>query len=806
MKTICFFFLFLSGTMLAHAQGLTGRLTDDKGTVVSHANVTLFRLPDTAWTTATLTDTTGRFSLAAPAPGRYFLQFSSIGFRGSATPEFTVDGTGFARDFGTIALKTDAQTLKTVSVRSLRPTIVQKADRLVVSVEGTALASSSTAFDVLARAPGVFIDQDGNIQLNGRSGVTVMLDGKLTYLSARELRTLLEGMSAENIRNIEIITNPSARFDAEGSSGILNINLKKNDRRGINGSTYAGWVYNGKQHAYNAGGNVNWKIGRWNSFLNLDFARRAGGREATFTRVFYGDQKTTYFDQVATGNFYVSGPPALRLGSDYSFNTRHSLGFMVNYGTNSLENDFLTSTYLGPEAKRPSEFIQADNYGTNTFTSFTSNLHYGGKFDTLGSGLTADVDYARITNRGEAYFYNFFTDLTGADPVRQDFLYTDVPNGFDIYSFKTDYTKAGPNGRKWETGVKASHVLSDNDARFYFNNGPQRELDPRRTNHFNYRENILAAYINYSGTLSKRISVQAGLRAEHTGSLGRMLTTGQTTERNYLSLFPSVFIQQKVSENYGVNYSYSRRIQRPYYGNLNPFLFYRDPYTWFQGNPYLRPQFAHAISITQTFRKTYNLVFNYQLTKDVIAELPLLDADSATTVYYTGNVNDGHNVGLTAMAPVRLTKWWDTQNTMVLSYTKFSMQDSKGELVNDQVFYMVQSNHTIQLPWDLRAELNLLYRGPSVSGLYQIAPWFRADAGLKKSLVKKKLDLSLTANDLFKGQRFRFATDINGNINDFDQYFRVRNIGLTLRYHFSKGSKTETRKANSLEEVNRTGG
>lgn len=770
---------------------------------INYATVALLAKGETKSAAGTLTDAHGRYTFAGVQLGDYELVLSFLGYESKTIRGLSIAEQKPIAAVGTVKLSVVATRLNEVNVQSMRPTITQEADRMVVSVEGTAMAAGNTAFTVLARSPGVFVDAEGNIQLNGRSGVTIMIDGKLTYLSARDLRTMLEGMSAENIKNIEIITNPSAKYDAEGTSGILNINLKKNTRQGINGSLYAGYTNNFLQYGYTYGSTINYKTGKWNSFLNLDAARRVGGREATFTRIFYGTNRTTYFDQVATGNFTAEGPPSVRLGTDYSINDRHSVGFTAYYVTNHAVSDFLTDTYLGYAPATPSQYIDADNVTNNTFTSFTSNLHYSGKLDTLGTTLSADLDYARISNRGEAKFYNYFTDLTLNQQTR-DFLYTSTPNGYTIYSAKVDFTRPLAPGHKLEAGAKTSRVVSDNDFRFYFNNEGLK-LDPQRTNHFNYRESIYAAYLNWNGKLSKRFTVQAGLRAENTQSLGNSYTIGQVTERNYLNLFPSLFIQQQVRENYEISYSYSRRLTRPNYGSLNPFRSYRDPYTYTEGNPYLRPQYTQAFSLNQTFRKVYNLSLNYNYNRDVMAEIPILDVANATTIYTTGNINDNYNVGLTAVAPLKLAKWWDTQNTSVLSYSKFSTVSSEGPLVNSQVFFMLQSNHTLQLPLSIRLELNLLYRGPAASGLYHMAAMHRVDIAFKRSFLKKKLDLTVNANDLFKGFRYYWTTDIGGNVNEFNQYFRWRSVGATLRYSFSKGQKVDTkRRNNSLEEINRT--
>jgi len=802
-QRLFFLLTFSTWGLLAFSQQgtLKGKLLDGKGAPLPFANVALLKAADTALVTGVVTDSAGAYAITTPDAGTYILRFTAIGFVRQKTAPFEVSGQSYSKDFGNTTLQTEVTTLQDVTVTALRPNITQLPDRMVVSVEGTAMAAGSNAYTLLTKAPGVFIDSEGNIQLNGRSGVTIMLDGRLTYLSARDLRTLLESMSAENIKNIEIITNPSSKYDAEGTAGMLNINFKKNTLQGINGSVYSSINHNFKQTGFGAGGNIAYKKGRWNSFLFLDGSRRVGGREATFTRVFFGDPTTTYFDQVATGNFVAQGPPSVRLGTDYTLNEKHSVGFMAAYTHNTAHSDFLTETFIGNAPNTPYQFIDADNFNSNIYTNYTGNVHWVNKIDTLGAQLSTDFDFVKITNKGEGHFYNYFTDVQSGQQTK-DFLYTSTPNGYNIYSGKIDWVKPFSNKQKIEAGLKASHVESDNDSRFYFaNNG--LVLDPLRTNHFTFEENIYAAYLNWSGPISKNITVQTGLRAEQTQNTGRQLTTKQDSSRSYLGLFPTLFVQQKVTDNYSINWSYSRRLSRPNYGNLNPFRAYRDPYTWWEGNPGLRPQYTHVFSIAQAFKKIYHLTLSYHRNTDVITEVPTLDVEKNVTIYTIGNLDNGHNISATALAPVKIAKKWDTQNTAVLAYAKFNTVTLNGPLQNDQLFYMLQSNHTILLPKDFKMELNLLYRGPAANGLYIMHSMHRVDVALKKSFLKKKLDVTVNAADLFKGMRYLWTTDINGNVNDFDQYFRFRSIGATVRYNFSRGQKVETKTRSTIEEVNR---
>ncbi|RAU82804.1 outer membrane beta-barrel protein [Pontibacter arcticus] len=810
---LCLYFTFslpVAGQQNPVGAGkISGVLVDSvSGKPVEFATIALLPGGTTQSIDVKLTDSGGKFTFNGLNPGSYDVAISFIGYQSKIIKQVAITPQKPEATLATIRFRGTATQLNEAKVVALRPTITQEADKMVVSIEGTALAAGKTAYDVLATAPGVFVDQEGNIQLNGRPGATVMLDGKLTYLSARDLRSMLEAMSAENIKNIEIITNPSAKYDAEGSSGILNINLKKNTLFGVNGNVSIGSTYNGKQYGYNSSGSINYKTGSWNSFLNVDVARRTGGREATFTRIFKGAEETTYFDQVATGNYEVEGPPSVRLGTDYMISDKHSVGFMAYFNTNNLYSDFLTETYIGNSPANPALFIDAKNYNTNRFTNFTSNLHYTAKYDTMGTQLTAGLDFVKIKNKGEGDFYNYYDSLAMGKPVVQDFLYTSTPGGFDIYAANIDFVKPLSGDRKLELGAKASQVTSDNDSRFYFNNGEVPVLDSKRTNHFIYNENIYAAYVNWNSKLAKEVTLQAGLRAEQTVSEGELRTTFEKSDRSYLNLFPSIFVQQKISDNYEINYNYSRRIQRPNYGQLNPFLSYRDPYTYWQGNPGLRPQYTHSIGVTQVFKKTYNLILNYQLVQDVIVELPTIIPETSTTIYTIGNVDDYKNLSLTAILPFRILENWDSNNTFLVAYNEYSAIVNGEQIINDQVFYMLQSNHNLALPHNFKMELNGTYQGPGVHALYKVEPRWWINAAIKKSFLDDKIDVSLNVNDIFKTQRLKIAAKVGeGNVNDFDQYFRSQSIGLTLRYKFNKGQKVEERKRNnSLEELNRTGG
>ncbi len=782
---------------------LTGTVTDEKNAGVGFVNVAVVNTAGSVVTGA-IADLEGSFQIISPAQGTYSLKITGLGYQTLQTQPFEVTGSNFTKDFGRLQLKADVKTLKEVTVQAMRPTITTEPDKMVVSVEGTALASGSTAYEVLEKAPGVWIDQDGNIRLNGKDGVQIMIDGKKTYLSGKELQNLLQGMAAENLKDLEIITNPSARYEAEGSSGIININLKKNQVVGMSGSVYGGYQYN-RLSTYTSGAELNHKNGKWNTSASLDLARRMRFRDMQMNRVFVNEDGNSSIDQDGYEEIKHFAP-ALRLSSDYDLNKQHSVGVMANLQYNASENRFSTDSYLRRPNTADNQYIRSVNDADSEFQNGNFNLHYVGKLDTLGTNLSADLDYVKISDRTDFEFLNLRTSINADAPTLTELLTSHNPTAYDIYSAKVDFTKVLSKVSKLELGAKASHVVSDNELKFYEVTETGKQLDDKRSSHFIYNENIYAAYANLSTKLGTTWSLTAGLRAEQTNTRGNSISKNKITDRDYLDLFPSVFLQQQVNENYQIGYKYSRRINRPYYEHLNPFIFYIDKYTTAQGNPYLKPSYTNAFELTQTLKKSYNLVLGYNLTTDFIAEVPFYNSKENITVFMQSNVDKYTNLTANLVAPVRISGKWEMNNNATLAYQRFSLNLNESTVLNDQIFFTVQSNQNIQLPKDIRMEVSASYQGPAVYGLYTLKSMWGVDAGFKRSFLNDKLTLSMNVTDIFKTRVMKINTSLDGNTNAIDQYHGAQSVRLNLRYRFNKGKEFEAKKRNnSLDELNRTG-
>ncbi|WP_210464761.1 outer membrane beta-barrel family protein [Rufibacter roseolus] len=796
---------FLTQAALAQTPGaITGLVVDEKGQPLPYGTVALLKAADASLFSGAAIELDGTFKMKTPAPGKYLVRISAMGFANQDLPVVEVKGAGFSHDFGKIALKQDSKVLKEVTVNNLRPAVDVQADKMVVSVEGTAMAAGNTAYEVLAKSPGVWVDQDGNIQLNGKQGVKVMIDGKLTYLDGKQLQTMLQGMPADNLKNLEIIANPSSKFDAEGTAGIININLKKNNLNGLNGSVYGGYQYNTKTTA-NGGVNLNLKQGKWSSSATLDLAQRPRKRTFSMNRTFEQEGENSYLNQSGKEEGTTFAPSA-RLTTDYDLNKNHSVGATVSLSSSRTNSGVNTnSTLLDPTEDGPI-YNQTTTHNRGKFNSASLNAHYVGKLDTLGTTLSADFDVARIKDNSPSDFLNYKTHAaTGA--IESEYFETLNPTSYQIYSAKMDYVRPFPSIKgKLELGAKASYVESDNQIDFYTLEGSQRIPDAKRKgDHFIYDENIYAAYSNFSATLTPKVTLQAGLRAEYTDSEGNSIPEQKVTPRSYLDLFPSVFVQQKISDNYTIGYNYSRRIYRPRYSNLNPFRFYIDANTYAQGNPYLKPEYTNSFQVTQTFRQNYNLIFGYAHTKDDISEVPAFYPETNTMVFQQRNV-ESEAWNATLVAPVTITSKWNMNNNVTIAYQIFNTEVDKKIIRNAQTMVMAQTSHNIMLPNNFKMEVNGSYRGKGVFNVYKTDPAGWVDVAVKRSFLKDQLEVNLAVTDIFRTQRMKGTSEVNGNINHINMYQFGQSVRLNLRYRFNKGEKFEMKRRNgSLDEVNRAG-
>ncbi|UZD21464.1 outer membrane beta-barrel family protein [Algoriphagus halophytocola] len=798
--TLFIYLLGISNLAAKDLSKVSGTVKDQNGQAVPYANVALISTHDGSLVDGAVSDEEGKFLIETGKTGKVKLVISSIGFTPFESEAFELKS-GLVKDFGSLSIQDEMTGLEEVTVKSSRPEIIIEPDKTTVNVEGTVMAEGSNALDVIGRSPGIYVDQDGNINLNGRSGATVMINDRLTYMSATELANFLRAMPAENIKSIEVINNPSSRFDAEGSAGVINLVLKKNTVDGIFGNVQLGSLYNG-QWLPNTGVALNVKKGKWSTNANLNYNHYGRFNDLEINRNFTLPEGVSNFFQDSritsrNKNLFFNG------SANYEINENQNFAINVQASnSNDTDNSKSLTTIITPGVDDTS-FLDSKNDSDGNGNRIFANLHYDAKFDTLGTKLSADVDFTRMNSDSESLLTNM---QWSGDDLSNTFDYNILTLNdmyYNIFTAKTDFVKPVGKGTI-ETGVKGSWVKSDNNLYLSRSEEEGPYVPDPNSNSFIYNENVLAAYVSYKGKFSDKLSFQAGLRGEHSDITGNSVTLGEVNNQKYFNLFPSAFLQQKVSDNYQIIYNVNRRITRPNYRLLNPFVYYIDPLTTETGNPNLKPQYSNNFEMNHVIKGAYQFTLGYSETEDAFMQVFVQDEESRTTTTYTDNFDKTRNANFQAIVPVDIRQWWATSNMLQVSYNRNKTQIGEDYLDNSNTSFMVRSQHNLTLPLGFKVEVMGIYIGPQIWGQGEISGFGWVDAGVTKSIMKDKLTISVNGTDLFRTRVIKADIDFAAIDTNFRQYQSNQGIRFTLRYQFAKGESFRVKSSTgSTEERNR---
>ncbi len=790
--------LFLVGSRLS-AQTKTngtvsGSVADQQQKPLDYATVSLLKAKDSSLVKGALTDDKGHYQISGISAGNYLVSVSVISYKKAFSKPFTISEANASFTIEKLVLTAGTQQLKGVSVVAQKPLIEHKIDRTVLNVENSVLAAGNTALEILQKAPGVTLDKDDNISLKGKQGVTVMINDKLTYLSAAQLATLLRSTDGNTIQSIEIITNPSAKYDAAGNSGIINIKLKKNKSVGTNGSIILSGGY-GAYPRTNESLTLNHKEGKFNFFGSYNHGNRQRYNQINIDRVVGSGSNTTYFSQ-KTFMPETDYQNNYRFGTDYDITKKHTIGFLVNGYFNGEQDNNITNTLIGAREGVTDSLQKTYSNLHQTYKNFAFNLNDRLQLDTAGQELAIDLDYSKFNNNNIAqYNTNFFlSDGQTQRPLLS--LRNQAPSIISIKTGKADYTKTLKKIGKLEVGVKLSDVRTDNDLQAQKLAGSSGYLnDTTCSNRFVYTEKISAAYVNLSHTF-KKLSVQVGLRAENTSSNGDLITKNQVVNRNYLNFFPSLFLQESINAKNDLGFTYSRRIDRPSYDNLNPFVYYLDQYTYSQGNPFLKPQYTQSFELNYTYNKTINVSLGYSRTSDVITEVIQTVNKASYDTQLNLQTQNAYSINLNA--PFTFAKWWTGNLNFNGFYLGFKSDSLLGaNLSRGKVAFQAKALNTFTLGKVFKAELSGDYQSPLVYGVFNIKPQYAVDAGLSKSFANKKLNVKFSVSDIFNTRTNNLSSYYaNTNINIY-QKRDTRVALLTLTYNFGNSKLTPTRRHNS---------
>ena len=795
--------LFNVYSSLAQHQ-ISGTIQDEQQQPLPSANVLLLSAADSSMVKGTVADTTGVYTLEAVADGNYLLSVQMVGYTSYFSEPFRPQAA--QQQWPAVRLAEATTELGEVVVKAAKPLMEVTSNALVMNVSASPILQNGTAKEVLEKSPGVVVDQDGNISVKGKSNVLVYLDGKPTYMSTSDLLQMLESMPAQNIEKVEIMDNPPAKYDAEGNAGIINIVRTAEAATGLNGTVGVNAGY-GLNHKFSSSLQLNYRQDKFNlfgdySYFNSEYANS----NDIFRRIpIPATGAITTFDQ-ESNNLGTPEGHNFRAGADWFITKKSTLGVLISGNDGQYVGTTNNRTVLGGVYDNPYDGLTAVNTRDNQWRSLTYNVNFEQNWETAGT-LKLDVDYVTRNSHSDQHNDNFYFSNSGTTSEPPLLVRTNTETSINILAVQADYSRSLGEGWQVEAGAKISRVATDNDLDFRTVSEGVSVLDTLRSNRFMYDEDISAGYVDVTKKWGDRWVLRAGLRGEHTFSQGESVTLDSLVQRDYFNLFPSVSASYTIPEQHSFSLSYSRRIDRPDYGNLNPFEYFLDRFTFSRGNPFLNPQYTDAYAFTYGLKNAVFVTLNYNHTTDAITQVLQQENATQTTFQTTVNLNQIKNYSVNLSAPVPVTEWWTANVNLTSFYNRIESPFSEGGFIdNDQFSYTANVQNTFTLPKDIKLELSGYYNSPMLYGMFEISEQYQMDIGATKTFGR--LRVQATLNDVFNWQGNRVIIrqgDVDATVvNDWEsQVFR---LNLSYRFGNDKIKKARQRGTASEELQKRVGG
>ncbi len=814
---LLFFLLFFS--LPAFAQiSISGKVQDERSAPIAYATVSLLH-PDSTLVTGAITDDQGTFALSTSVDD-YILQVSFIGYHTHCQ-----DVKAGVKNL-TVTLHEESRQLGEVEVSAKRPLIERQFDKLVLNVSNSPFAAGSNGKDILKKAPGVNVDKDGNVTVNGKS-VSVYIDDRPSYLSGEQLKAMLEGTDGNTIEKIEIISNPSAKYDAAGAGGIVNIKLKRNMMRGLNGflsAAYGGMYFGDVRKWRNTDMlslNLNYRTEKTYTAFSLSqyYADQAQTNEQRSTYTDSLGQQTERFDHSdydGRFQYYMA-----KLSNDWYIDKKNTLGFIVyapfmvfsrsvpegwGYGYSKID-----SVEVERSATQSDRKVYSQQY--------TGNLNFTHIFnDSLEQELTVNLDYnyQDLRNRGDQRTQTACPLIP--DSIQTMGLDINTRSVTNIYSakldFQTRFWKTGmiEAGAKWALATAANTMATDSTLNAL--------AIPTVYSDYNYSEHIAALYLSVAKQFGTHFNAKLGLRGEFTHSEGDWISADTTTIRNYFNLFPTAFVGYNPNEDWSMSASYTRRIRRPDYYSLNPVRRYHDAHHYSEGNPQLTPEFSHNVELNFAYSQYVSLTGYFSHSTDMITSRTevLPNGDGRTCLDNIGaSTTHGVSLSLTELPVVPIfTTDGDGKRTLQSAWLALSLEGdyrhyihraTDNSFVDRCHFGSVYAELTSYLPKDWTLSLYGNYDTPVTNGYVRYSSSLYTGCSVRKQWREKGLTLTLNVNDLLRSMQdeYEYLGLPEGSSSSVNYNYRVQNVVLSLNWAFGNRQYTKQRKVGNLEEASRLG-
>ena len=780
---------------------ISGYALNPEGNPALYSTVVLLN-KDSVQIKGVLSGEDGSFVLDKITPGDYFVQIRSVEFQTYTTNLISITP-NYKITLDTIQLATAINQLDEIVVKADKSLIEIHPDKMVYNVSASANASGSSGLELLEKAPGITIDMDNNIILQGKSGVQIYINGRPSRLSGTDLANMLQGMRSDNIESIEIITNPSSKYEAEGTAGIINIIMKKNPDTGLNGNLVTSY----SQGIYSRG-----SIG---STLNYNSEKLAFNTNVTVTESDYQDnfvevsEQRGYVLDMKTNGLYNRRGYNFSGGLDYYLNEKNSFtldGRVFITKRNDISKN--NTGIMDATSLIPVENLIAKNIEEVPSENYMLNLNYS-YVPGSTSNFSTDFSYGKYTDWGDSYQPNTYYDANMDSVLRTINDQFDTYVFIDILSGKIDYEKKF-DFLTFSTGAKYSYIKTDNTLDFYNIIEEKPVFDVTRSNKFDYEEKVAAFYFMLNAKPTEKLTLNAGIRMENTNSLGvldsEISTLDDRVARSYNDFFPNFGISYNNQKNSEISASIGRRINRPNYQYLNPFESKMSELQSWKGNPFLQPNYVTNYVISYSYKQRLVISNTYSVTKDFFANIFVI-VDNKASILTPRNMDKVINNGLSVTYPVKAFPWWKLSSFVNYNYETYE-GDLQGTLIDLSIHtYSGRVQNMFKIPGDIDLEVTYSYYSPWIwRGSVRVKANQRLNVGIKKAFFNKMLLVQLTGNDILRtGSDYHYNSNYGGIITDGVRTFDNRRFGINLTYNFgNQQAKARQRSRSAIDdELNR---
>ena len=774
---LLYFFLLLHFTCISQCR-IKGNIIDSLQAPLSYTPVGLLNYKDSSVYKGEVSDQQGAYCFENIENGTYFIRITAIGYTTFYSQKINVDST-LEIVLPAFVLKNSATSLNEIEVAAFKPTVEFKNGNVILNVENNLIAKGNTVLDLLKQIPGVIVDAQNNITINGVGGVRFLMDGRLQQLSDVQMTTILSGMSAESISSIELVKNPPAKYDAEGTGGLINIVTKKAKLKGINGSVNQSYSQ-GKKGRSASALTLNIKDNKFSAFSNLSYSNQRMYDLNRLDRTLTTAGVTTAFNQ--RGTIYTTNEAVnFNGGIEYEFSPKTIAGIFINDNvdhTQPVQN--ATTTVLEGNAFNYHSFSYRSEQ-RQTYSSPNINFNVLHKLDTVGSQLQFSSDYTDIKGNERKFVENHFFGPTDSEILPPTYYTTAVKSRYNVFFPKLDYTKVFKHDLSVESGLKGSFITIHNDADYALKNS---SADTVFKNYYVYKERILAAYATVTKTY-KKWRVTFGLRAEQTHVNGISKTSTFTLVRSYLNFFPSSSLDYKINEKNSLAGSYSYRIRRPGFERMYPARIYNDELNYSVGNPTIKPQYAHALSFNYNYNHFITATLDYRRIHNFMYWYTYANKQSKVNIDTTFNfrLRNFYNWGMFIQKQI---KWLNLQVQTAVMYFDFK-GEINGENANSKAMQFYTNIKTeAMLPKNFKLQISGFYASPFYDAIQVYTPLSSVNLVINKSLLKNKLDISLSFFDILYKQNRSVSSSLSDQFYYQTYWSDTRRIQLTLNYKFGK--------------------